>query len=160
MPTLGYKPKKMDISTAFLQGKELTRPVYVKPPIEAGVNETKCWLLLKGVYGLTEASRMWYEQVHKVMVIGGFKRSAVDPALYFRYNSEGKVTCVLLGHVDNFLYGGEKYEIKNLELLIGKHFQIREIEVHTYKYCGFLIKITDTEDGYEISLVNQTKFLT
>ena len=58
---------------------------------------------------------------------------------------------MLLCHVDNFFYGGEEYEIKNLELLIGKHFQIREIEVHTYKYCGFLIKITDTEDGFEIS---------
>ena len=151
MPTLGYKPKKMDISTAFLQGKELTRPVYVKPPIEACVDETKCWLLLKGVYGLTEASRMWYERVHEVMLLGGFKRSAVDPALYFRYNGEGKVTCVLLCHVDDFLYGGISSEIDNLECLIGKHFQIREIEMNSFMYCGFQITITETEEnGFEI----------
>ena len=32
LPTLGIKPKKMDISTAFLQGNPLCRPVFVKPP--------------------------------------------------------------------------------------------------------------------------------
>ena len=151
MPILGYKPKKMDISTAFLQGKELTRPVYVEPPQEAGVDQSKCWLLLKGVYGLSEASRMWYERVHEVMLMGKFIRSAVDPALYFKYNENHGVICVLLCHVDDFLYGGEKGEVSQLESLIEKHFEIREIEVGSFIYCGFLVKISDTADGFQIS---------
>ena len=72
--TMGFKPKKIDISTAFLQGKTLCRPVFVKPPPEANVAEGKCWMLLKGVYGLTDASRMWYERVHEILVLGGFGR--------------------------------------------------------------------------------------
>ena len=88
LPTLGFRPKKIDISTAFLQGKSLCRPVFIKPPREANVAEGKCWMLLKGVYGLTDASRMWYERVNEILIHGGFQRSLVDPALYFRYEKE------------------------------------------------------------------------
>ena len=150
MPTLGHKPRKMDISTAFLQGKELTRPVYIEPPVEANVDESECWLLLKGVYGLSEASRMWYERVHEVMLMGKFKRSAVDPALYFKYDGDN-LLCVFLCHVDDFLYGGEDSEVSELEKLIERHFEIREIETGSFMYCGFQVKIMDTEDGFEIS---------
>ena len=151
MPTLGYKPRKMDISTAFLQGKKLTRPVYIQPPDEANVNKSKCWLLLKGVYGLTEASRMWYERVNEVMINGNFKRSAVDPALYIKYGVDNQVVCILLCHVDDFIYGGLDKEVSNLEELIEKHFQIREIESNSFMYCGFYINITDVDNGFEIT---------
>ena len=50
LPTLNLRPKKMDISTAFLQGKSLCRPVFVKPSPEAEVDKSKCWMLLKGAY--------------------------------------------------------------------------------------------------------------
>ena len=160
LPTLGYKPKKMDISTAFLQGKKLTRPVYVEPPCEAEVHESRCWLLLKGVYGLSEASRMWYERVNEVMVSGKFVRSAVDPALYFKYDELKNVICVLLCHVDDFLYGGHDDEITLLEKLIEKHFEIREIEVNSFMYCGFLIIISDTPEGFEISYSQPGKIST
>ena len=63
----------MDISTAFLQGKSLGRAVYVKPPTEAGVDDSKCWMLLKGAYGLTDASRMWYDRVNEVLIQGSSK---------------------------------------------------------------------------------------
>ena len=151
MPTLGYKPRKMDISTAFLQGKELTRPVYIEPPPEANVDPSKCWLLLKGVYGLSEASRMWYERVHEVMMIAKYKRSAVDPALYFKYDENLFVLCVFLCHVDDFLYGGIDSEVTKLEQLIGRHFQIREIETGSFMYCGFRVIIEDSDDGFEIT---------
>ena len=76
-PTLGFRPKKMDISTAFLQGKSLDRAVYVKPPPEAGVDDSKCWMLLKGAYSLTDASRMWYDRVNEVLIQGNYQRSSV-----------------------------------------------------------------------------------
>ena len=47
--------KSMDIKTAFLQGKELNRLVYLEPPKEANVSPGYIWKLFKCVYGLSDA---------------------------------------------------------------------------------------------------------
>jgi len=50
----GFKIRAVDISAAYLQGRELDREVYVRPPPEfkkPGV----VWKLLKGLYGLKVA---------------------------------------------------------------------------------------------------------
>ena len=48
-----------DIKSAFLQGKNLNREVFVVPPTEAN-EEGVLWLLKKGAYGLIDASRMFF----------------------------------------------------------------------------------------------------
>ena len=52
----------IDIKAAFLQGKPIDRKVFLKPPKEAGANG-KLWQLKKVVYGLTNASQVWYLRV-------------------------------------------------------------------------------------------------
>ena len=151
LPTLGFRPKKIDISTAFLQGKSLCRPVFIKPPPEADVIDGKCWMLLKGVYGLTDASRMWYERVNEVLVHGGFQRSLVDPALYFKYE-KGQVISVVLFHVDDFLYSGIDAEISKFEELITKSFAVRGIEERKFMFCGFQIEIIECEADGEFQI--------
>ena len=51
----------IDIKTAFLQGQTIEREIYLRPPREA--NTDKLWELRKCVYGLSDASRKWYDQV-------------------------------------------------------------------------------------------------
>ena len=53
----GFEIRAVDISAAFLQGRELDREVYVKPPPEFKKPGT-VWKLLKGLYGLKEAARL------------------------------------------------------------------------------------------------------
>ena len=48
-PTLGFVPHTADVKTAFLQGRELSREVYVIPPPEADMPEDVVWKLRKGV---------------------------------------------------------------------------------------------------------------
>ena len=48
-----------DIKSAFLQGKQLAREVFVQPPKEAGVKGV-LWHFKKCMYGLRDASRMWF----------------------------------------------------------------------------------------------------
>ena len=50
----------MDINTAFLQGQNMDREVYVVPAKEA--NSNRNWLLNKCVYGLSDASLYWYKK--------------------------------------------------------------------------------------------------
>lgn len=146
LPTIGFRPKKMDISTAFLQGKSLTRPVFIKPPSESNVQKEKCWMLLKGVYGLTDASRMWYERVNEVLVNGNYVRSFVDPALYFKYE-DNKVIGIILCHVDDFLYAGSTKEVENIERNIKEHFEVRTIEEKVFMFCVFFVEIIEKENG-------------
>ena len=49
-----WKSRMLNVKTAFLQGKQLDRDVYIKPPREA--ETTSLWKLRKCVYGLNEAS--------------------------------------------------------------------------------------------------------
>ena len=56
-----WEIKSIDVKTAFLQGKEIQRNVYLRPPVEA--NTRKVWKLRKCVYGLADASRYWYLRV-------------------------------------------------------------------------------------------------
>ena len=50
-PAGPYRPK-----TAFLQGGEIEREVYITPPKEAGVDPGSVWKLKKTIYGLQDAS--------------------------------------------------------------------------------------------------------
>ena len=152
LPTLNLRPKKMDISTAFLQGKSLCRPVFVKPPPEAEVDKSKCWMLLKGAYGLTDASHMWYERVDEVLTHGNYQCSSADPALYFKYDKSRKVIGIVLCHVDDFLYTGSEVEIISLENIIRKNFEVQTIEDNAYMFCGFYIEVIDVNGNEEFEI--------
>jgi len=71
--------RSVDISAAFLQGRELDRTVYILPPPEfrkPGV----VWRLKKGLYGLKEAARLWFEELTKHLEKQGSKPLIGDPA--------------------------------------------------------------------------------
>ena len=53
--------KSIVIKTAFLQGEFLRRDVYFEPPSEAHCDNYHIWKLNKCVYGLTDASLMWFK---------------------------------------------------------------------------------------------------
>ena len=46
-----------DIKSAFLQGKELDRDIFILPPKEANVSPGWIWRLKKTLYGLNDGSR-------------------------------------------------------------------------------------------------------
>ncbi|CAC5398594.1 unnamed protein product [Mytilus coruscus] len=78
----GWKTRTMDIKTAFLQGAEIERKIYVKPPIEAQCKDI-IWKLRKCVYGLSDASLSWYNRVKEVLEQCKVSVSKVDPAVFF-----------------------------------------------------------------------------
>ena len=65
------------------------------------------WRLLKSLYGLKQASRVWYQLLRKVLEALGFVRSDFDHALFiFRRSWSGvAVHCLLAMHVDDGLAG-------------------------------------------------------
>ena len=55
--TNGWTLHAIDVKSAFLQGKQINRIIYLKPPPEAHT-ENKLWRLKKCVYRLNDAARM------------------------------------------------------------------------------------------------------
>ena len=73
----------------------------------------KLWLLEKAVYGLTDASQVWYLRVmdesNKLIV----KVSTYEKALFF-WHKNGELHGRLVVHADYFLWSGSKEFVSHL----------------------------------------------
>ena len=77
-----------DVSAAYLQGKDMERNVYIRPPKIFCPDYNKCWLLKKGVYGLKDAGRLWFEQVKKEIEDRGGTFVIGDAAFFYYFSAE------------------------------------------------------------------------
>jgi len=101
----GRQARSIDISAAFLQGKEIDRVVLIRPPPEykkPGV----IWKLKKGLYGLKEASRLWYEELSDDLEKHGGVKITGDPGC-FLFHHNGEFVAFVLLHVDDIFISGE-----------------------------------------------------
>ena len=126
-----WRPRSMDIKTAFLQGQKIQRDIFIRPPKEAGCSG-KVWHLQKCVYGLGDASLYWYNKVKSVMVQFGAKTSQVDPAVYYWVNDSGDVIGILASHVDDFIWGGTaEFETTVISRIRSEFIQKKKIVIHS-----------------------------
>ena len=130
----------LDIKSAFLQGSLLKREVYIKPPAEA--NTKKLWKLNKCVYGLTDASRMWYLKVDKAFRDMGLEKMTLDEAFYvYKINKTVKgMACI---HVDDILWTGDKDFEDNVIAKIKKQFKVSKETEREFIHLGLCIKQGD-----------------
>jgi hypothetical protein len=76
---------QIDVQTAFLYG-ELDQKIYIKQPegcVTPGYEHFVC-LLHKGLYGLKQSSRLWYQKLQSSLIQLDFKQSEADPCVYTR----------------------------------------------------------------------------
>ena len=57
-----------DVKSAFLQGKNISRDVYISPPKESDTPKGKIWKLKKTLYGLIDAARQFYDSIEEVLL--------------------------------------------------------------------------------------------
>lgn len=63
-----YVVCQMDTSTAFLYG-DIDFDVYVRPPAGTATPKGHLWKLKKGLYGLKQSPKIWYDTISKVLVV-------------------------------------------------------------------------------------------
>ena len=80
--TLDWSTCSIDFSSAFVQA-HLEEPVWIHLPRGFRTEEGRgtCLRLVKSLYGLSVAPRLWYEHVTEALLDQGFKPSATDPCL-------------------------------------------------------------------------------
>lgn len=60
--------KTTDIKSAFLQGKELDRELYIRPPKESITPGNIVWKLKHGLYGLKDGARQFFLRVKEELL--------------------------------------------------------------------------------------------
>ena len=97
--------KTTDIKSAFLQGKELDRDVYIRPPRESQTPSNMIWKLKHGLYGLKDWARIFFISVKEELLKLGFRQCTLDPAIFY-VHKDGKLRGIICCHVDDFLACG------------------------------------------------------
>ncbi|KAG3073017.1 hypothetical protein PC122_g14982 [Phytophthora cactorum] len=105
----GWPLDQLDVVTAFLYGimKEL---VFCAVPEGVDLDgDFDCLELVKAIYGLKQASRVWNETFDEFVCSIGFQVSAFDPCLYIKV-VDGHCVLVLV-YVDDVLITGSSPEL-------------------------------------------------
>lgn len=147
-----WQCRSLDVRSAFLQGFEMDRQVYMRPPV--GVEEKGyLWRLKRCPYGLKDAPRAWFRRVKCELDKLGVVSSVFDEALFY-YKVDDKLSGIMVLHVDDFLYGGDK---RFQEDVIKKFVCVFEVSIENcvnFKYIG--LELVQTSDCIQI---NQDKYI-
>lgn len=116
-----------DVSTAFLNGR-LNEEIYMSQPegyAEKGKEHQVC-RLHKAIYGLKQASRTWNEEIDKNMKDLGFKRSKLEPCIYYKISKSSIVISAL--YVDDFFhFFNDAEELKKVKDALNKKYKIKDL---------------------------------
>ena len=144
-----WKLQSIDIKSAYLQGNDIARDIYLQPPKEA--HSDKLWKLLKTPYGIADAGRKWYIRVQKEFTALGAKTSRSDRSVFIWEDQSRSSPCgILIVHVDDFLYGGNRHFLQEIIPQIRSVFRVGTEEEDCFKYLG--LHVSETTQGVRISL--------
>ena len=136
--SMEWHVNSIDIKAAFLQGKPIDRDVFLRPPMEANA-EGKLWKLRKVVYGLTDASRVWYLRVVDELLHLGGQVSRFDKSFFF-WKKENSVLGLMIVHVDDFLWAGSSSFHCDVIKPLKRVFKISKECEGSFRYIGINIQ--------------------
>lgn len=108
---------QFDIKTAFLYAT-LDKPIYMRQPegfVVEGKEDYVC-LLVKSLYGLRQAPRLWFNKLNSVLCKFGLKNCTADKCIYLRRTPDEFT--IVIAHVDDSFAASTN---KNILIQIGTH---------------------------------------
>ncbi|CAK0818505.1 unnamed protein product, partial [Prorocentrum cordatum] len=158
---------KGDVKSAFLQGEELDRDLFVKPTGEIaemlGLRSGQAAILKKSAYGLVQAPRAWHQAVNRKLKDLGWRQLESDPCVWVLTSpstADGPdyIVAIALSHVDDFLFAGreaDKIWLEARRQVMGA-FRWTEWEYDTFTQCG--VDISQKADfGFTLSQATYTE---
>jgi Reverse transcriptase (RNA-dependent DNA polymerase) len=144
-------PNSWDFTTAFLQGKPLTRDVFVVPTIDF-VDSHVVWRLKKPIYGIVSAPKSWLDRLIEVCRASGLTTATTDEGLLFMTSGE-QVVGVLALPVDDAIGGGTE-EFHGVMSNIGETLAVGSHDTSNFRYKGLLVSTVfkDEQTVFEINV--------
>ena len=116
----------MDVITAFLLGK-LDEEIYMMQPEgfeRQGMKTKMVCRLLRSLYGLKQASRVWNIQLHEFLIKIGFRRFNADTCLYVNDD----LNIVIAIWVDDILIAGKSaVNIAKVKRQLAGEFSMKDL---------------------------------
>lgn len=148
-----WELEHIDVQSAFLQGKEITRDIFIKPPPEA--NSTYLWKLKKCIYGLVDGPRNWYVELKDTLEEHGMKVSKLDDSFLFLKQGDSNICGVMVVHVDDLMFSGTKQFHENVVQNLKAKYRLSTEVKRNFVYTGLNIK----QHGFEYVAVNQLGYI-
>ena len=139
----GWSIECIDVTSAFLQGENLDRTLFVTPPKEANM-PGMLWKMNKAAYGLYDAGRRWWIKVILVLKeLGG--RTLVGDESFLYFHMDGKLVGLIALHVDDFQGAGTPAFFIEVMDQICARFKISKREKGNFKYTGVNVRKVGNE---------------
>merc|ERR1712179_204324 len=132
-----WKCHTIDIKSAYLQGNNIQRKIFLKPPKE--YDDGRLWKLKKTVYGLCDAARAWYLRVKDELKLLSIEICSVGKSLFF-WRRNGKIEGIICIYVDDFLYAGTQLFCNMVIEKLKEKFLIGSAEAINFTYVGLRVK--------------------
>lgn len=138
---------QMDAVTAYLNGT-LEEELYMEQPEGFEAVKGKYCRLVKSLYGLKQAGRVWNETLDKVLRNYGLEKSKMDQCIY--YSVKDGEMLILAIYVDDILIFSSNHELeKNLKDELQRNFKMKDMGAAS-SILG--IRITRNEKFQQISI--------
>jgi hypothetical protein len=124
--------RQFDVSAAYLHG-EVDGEVYMEPPL-GYEKDNHLWLLLKGLYGLKQAGRIWHDRLKADMKDLGYTQCPRNHAVFRigTWRQEDWAVCAFW--VDDETRVGSRYQLDRVEKMFRQKYGIAGEGVVTV--CG------------------------
>jgi hypothetical protein len=118
---------QLDVKTAFLYGN-LDEEIYMEQPegfVTQGREQDVC-RLIKSIYGLKQASRVWNIKFNEFIILFGLTKSTVDPCVYYRHlrrwEADEELTIFILYVDDGLIISNLKAVLTEMMVFLSKEF--------------------------------------
>ena len=131
--SMSWTIKSLDITSAFLQAKDIERLVYLIPPKECCQKDV-LWRLKKCVYGLSDAAKLWYETIREQIELNDITKCPHDDAFF--YKRDTSIQGMMSLHVDDFIYAGDSDFQDTITGSVLRDVNIKKIDQNQFTYLG------------------------
>ena len=134
------KINSLDFSSAFCQGKDIDRTVFLRPPPDIRAKKPgMVWRVVKRLYGFKDASRGWMQALDEDLKKNGMIRSHYDKGFY-TYHENNKLAGMLVVHVDDLLFAGPASMYNQIIKPLKKKYVVGAEDSGVFTFTGWNLR--------------------
>jgi hypothetical protein len=132
--SLGRLVRTFDVKAAYLKS-DLDEEIYMMLPKQNKNDKCEFVKLLKSIYGLKQAGKLWFENIRGVLLQNGYSQAPGDECVFTKYIPEEDIDIDICLYVDDLLVSSTSAETTNklwneLKLAYGDVNETTHTETH------------------------------